>query len=186
MIRRRATGTATPRMAEAVDPHSVPEPCDCGGAGLPLLADICPDTQDATGVMLLRFVFAAYCHDKTQCIDAGMNVAAELFGEEAAANVIARMMGLVRALRAERQGNFLFLPGHCARISEDEMELAEALKAARGADKPALDLAVSLLARRSSAPRIMRSLWGLAVTLDCLNDQMNPAAPRSSRPTNLH
>lgn len=179
IMRKRQPGldAAMPRLAEQVTEHQRPEPCACAGSGLPALGEICPDERDRHAIMLLRFVFAAYAYDNVACIDGGMGLANRLFGPEAAPLLMGRLLATVHALRQERQGNFRFLPANCTRISEDERELAGALVAAREHDPHAFEQAQVQVSRRLDAPLIRRSLWMLAVTVECISASDEPAVP---------
>lgn len=188
MIRKRAfgNGSAIPRVAERTHGAQAPEMCQCAGSGLPPLDEICAHPTDRNAIVLLRFVFAAHAFHNVQCIDAALGLAAELYGYEAAPLVAGRLLTLVRSLRLERHGNFRFLPGNCTRISEDEMELAEALRAARLHEQAAFQMAQALVARTTAAPTVGRSIWLLAATLECAADVPGPQVDAAHRPLAPH
>jgi acyl CoA:acetate/3-ketoacid CoA transferase alpha subunit len=138
MIRRkplsltaRRQGTAEPMAADDGNEYpsearvSIPpegteqDVCVCAGAGLPLLAETCETTDDILAICVLRFVLAGYCHDKMQCFDAAIDAAASIHGEQLGLALMTRAVAVVRALRADRNGNFRYLPANCCRISED-------------------------------------------------------------------
>jgi hypothetical protein len=138
--------------------------CGCAGAGLPLLAQTCQTENDILAICVLRFVLAGYCHDRMQCFDAAIDAAASIHGEHFGLAIMTRAVAVVRALRAERNGNFRYLPANCCRISEDEQELVDAMNAVRGNDQFRIASAITTLSRCDHAPRIYQAVFAFAAT----------------------
>jgi hypothetical protein len=134
------------------------EGCGCAGAGFPLLAEVCETEDDILAMCVLRFVLAGYCHDRMRCLDAAIDAAACVHGEPFALALLTRAVAVVRALRAERNGNFQYLPANCCRISEDEQELAAAMNAVLGSDRLMMAGAITVLSRSNHAPCIMQAV----------------------------
>jgi hypothetical protein len=138
--------------------------CGCAGAGLALLAETCETENDILAICVLRFVLAGYCHDRMQCFDFAIDAAASIHGEQFGLALMTRAVAVVRALRAERNGNFRYLPANCCRISEDEQELVDAMNAVRGNDRSVMEGAITILSRCDYAPRIHRAVFAFAAT----------------------
>ena len=193
MIRRkphglfaRKHGAAEPRNEAALDdapelPRAVKqEGCGCAGAGFPLLAEVCETSDDILAICVLRFVLAGYCHDRAQCFDAAVDAAASVHGELYGLTLSARAMGLVRALRAERNGDFRYLPANCCRICEDEQELVAAMVAMRGENPLAVADAITSLAKNHHAPRIMQAVWAFSV-MAATSPDVAPDTPKAAQ-----
>jgi hypothetical protein len=156
--------------------------CGCAGAGLPLLAETCEAENDILAISVLRFVLAGYCHDRMQCFDAAIDVAAFVHGEEFGLALMSRAVAVVRALRAERNGNFRYLPANCCRISEDEQELVDAMNAIRGNDQLRSAGAITSLSRCHHAPRIMQAVSAFSAIATASPQTLR----RGSAPTPSH
>jgi hypothetical protein len=205
MIRRKSLTLGAHRLGSAepldtdglsesrtVDRSSIPpegteqEGCGCAGAGLPLLAEACETENDILAICVLRFVLAGYCHDRMRCFDAAIDTAACIHGEEFSLALMSRAVAVVRALRAERNGNFRYLPANCSRISEDEQQLVEAMHAVRGNDQLLTAGAITILSRSSHAPRIMQAVFAFAATAIVPPETANHDAETSSIRTTFH
>lgn len=175
--RARRHGGASPSVEEAR------EPCGCASSTLPKLADRCADDHEILAISLSRFIFVGYASGRSQAWDAGLDVADAVLGEEGGANFFGRVLQLARAVRAERMGNFVFRPGGCCAISEDEQELLTAIHAARGGPCPQLDRALLALARHLDAPRTLAALLSLGAALGRPGQQRGPAGLTESGAT---
>ncbi len=160
--------------------------CGCDGAGLPLLTDVCETEDDVLAICILRFVLAGYCHDRAQCFDAAVDAAAAVRGEQYGLTLMTRAMGVVRALKAERNGNFCYLPANCCRISEDEQELVAAMIAMRSEDPVTMADAVTCLGCGEHAPRIMQAVWAFSMTAHTLPEVVAEAAVQAAPRSTLH
>jgi hypothetical protein len=118
--------------------------------------------HEALAISLIRFVFAGYCSGKVDAWDRGFEAASNVLGHDGGAIFFSRVLTLGRAVKAERHGNFNFMPDHCCRVSEDEIELLGALQAARRHDPRLFDQALLILSRQMDAERLRTALRGLA------------------------
>lgn len=163
-------GAAEPQSSEAMDDpressgEMEQDGCGCAGAGFPLLAEFCETADDVLAICVLRFVLAGYCHDRARCFDAAVDAAAGVYGEPYGLALMTRAMGVVRALRAERNGDFRYLPANCSRICEDEQELVSAMIAVRYGAPTQVAEAIDALSRSHQAPRITQAVWTFSVT----------------------
>jgi hypothetical protein len=158
--------------------------CNCVASGLPLLQDLASEPHEALAVSLIRFVFAGFCSGKVDAWDQGFEAAANVLGHEGGAAFFSRVLTLGRAVRAQRLGTFNFMPGHCSRVSEDEIELLGLIQAGRSGDPRLLDHALLVFARQLESERLRASVLGVAGLLGMMTDepQAAAAASASSRP----
>ena len=179
---RRSHGGAEPKPPEpsTVDARES-EACGCAGEGLPLLCEMAADEIEMLAVTLLRFVFAGFFCGKVDCWNAGMDVAAQVLGEDDGALFYSRVLMFGRAVQRERQGNFNFLPGHCSRIAEDEIEALELLKAVRGGKPGPVEVALLTLARSIETPRLAAAAWSFGRLISSLAHAGLPAANHADR-----
>jgi hypothetical protein len=68
------------------------------------------------------------------------------------------------------------MPGHCSRVSEDEIELLGLIQAGRSADPSLLDQALLVFARQMEAERLRASVLGLVGLLGMMADAPSAAA----------
>jgi hypothetical protein len=178
-VKARRHGSAEPeaKPPSSDQPQSAAESCSCAHSGLPSLQDLAGDWHEALAISLIRFVFAGYCSGKVDAWDQGFEAAAGALGHDGGSMFFSRVLSLGRAVKAERHGNFNFMPGHCSRISEDEMELLAALQAARHHDPRPLDQALFVLARHVEAERLHAALRGMANLIDMMADEADAASP---------
>jgi hypothetical protein len=174
-VKGRRQGSAVP---EAQYQSRQQEPaaenaCGCAHSGLPLLQDLAPDVHEALAISLIRFVFAGYCSGKVDAWDQGFEAASSVLGHDGGAAFFSRVLTLGRAVKAERHGNFNFMPGHCSRTSEDEIELLAALQAARRHDPRLLDQALLVLSRQVDAGRLRAALCGLAGVIGMMTEEVD-------------
>jgi hypothetical protein len=147
----------------------------CGCASLPLLGDCANDAHDALVISLIRFVFVGYCTGRVDAWDHGCEAAIGALGLDAGTTFFGHVLALGRAVRAERAGNFNFLPATCPHVSEDEMELLAAMQAARSPDRRRLDQALFVLARKLDQARLTTALTNLASLLHLLRAEQGNA-----------
>jgi hypothetical protein len=171
-MKARRHGSAEP---EAQPPSRDPkrpdaDACGCANSGLPGLLELAPNWHEALTISLIRFVFAGYCSGRVDAWDQGYEAAAGVLGHDGGAIFFSRVLTLGRAVKAERHGNFNFMPGHCSRISEDEIELLAALQAAGREDGRQFDQALSILARQVDAERLHAALRGMASLIGMMAD----------------
>jgi hypothetical protein len=155
--------------------------CACAGEGLPLLSEMAGDKMEILALTLLRFVFAGFCCGKVACWNAGMDVAANVLGDDDGALLYSRVLMLGRAIQRERHGNFNFLPGNCCRITEDEIEVLALLKAARNGKPAPIEVALLTLARNGETPRLSAAASSLGRLIASLADAGLPAENHADR-----
>jgi hypothetical protein len=179
--RGRRHGAAEPELRAGEPDAREPADarCDCAASGLSLLQDLASDPHEALAVSLIRFVFAGYCSGQVDAWDQGFEAAANVLGHEAGAVFFGRVLTLGRAVRAERLGTFNFMPGHCSRVSKDEIELLGLIQSGRSADPRLLDQTLLVFARQLESERLRASVLGLAGLLGRITDE-KPATTTAS------
>jgi len=145
-----------------------PDACPCGHDDLPLFASVTTDPLEVLSIVLMRHIMAGHCWPELGHLDAGLDCAETMLGPLDGPSVYARNLALVRAIKQERDGDFLFLGPGCDRISEDEQEVAAALLASRRQRTGQAEAAVLRLTRSRDAPRTLLTMQALAAMLDRL------------------
>jgi hypothetical protein len=178
-VKARRHGLAEPEeKARTQDPQrSHPDACGCACSGLPCLQDHAADWHEALAISLIRFVFAGYCSGKVEAWDHGFDAASRVLGHDGGAIFFSRVLTLGRAVKAERHGDFNFMPGHCSRISDDEIELLAALQAARHRDPCLLDQALFVLARHMEAEQLRGALRAMASLIGMMTGGADATGP---------
>lgn len=143
------------------------------------VAEACRDEAEILALSVARFVAAGYMTGDVACWDAAFNGAEELLGSHEGGRFVAGMVGIVRALRIERDGDWSFMPASCCRLTGHECALVALIgRGRRGAwDEVAQDAAA--LAGRE-APRLTAAVRAAAGTIDAAASRLAPAYPRSS------
>jgi hypothetical protein len=143
---------------------------------LPSLRALAADWHEALVISQIRFVFAGYSSGKVAAWDQGFEAAAGVLGHDGGAIFFSRVLALGRAVKAERHGSFNFMPSHCSRISEDEMELLLALQTARRPDPRPFDQALFVLARNFEAEQLQGALRGMANLIGMMAEEADAAS----------
>ena len=73
-----------------------------GHNAMPRVADVCGDDADVLALSVVRFVAAGYMTRDVACWDAAFDGAERLLGPDEGGRFVACAVGIVRALRAER------------------------------------------------------------------------------------
>jgi hypothetical protein len=157
-----------------------PDACPCGHENLPLFPSVTTDPLEVLSIVLMRHFMAGHCWPELGYLDSGLDCAETMLGPLDGPSVYARNLALVRAIECERRGDFLFMAPGCDRISEDEQEVAAALRASRGRATRQAEAAIARLTRRRDAPRTLMAIQALAAMLDrlALIRSIGAGAPR--------
>lgn len=135
-------------------------------SAMPKLADICADEGEMLAISVSRFIAAAYMTSDAVCWDAAYDCAEAILGPDEGCLFVARIGGVIRALRAERSAPWHFLPATCCRLTADEQGLVALLSAARHSGSEAVDCLAAVLADGEDAPRLAAAA-GLAAAAIC-------------------
>jgi hypothetical protein len=156
-------------------------------ARLPKLAETCTDGAEVLALSVTRFIADGYMTGDVACWDAGHACAEEILGPAEGPRFVAAMASIMRALRAEREAPWQFIPATCRCVTRDEVSLIHALGLARRGEHDALTVACDTLAGRPTAPRLAAAFVIAAEMLDTLKRLLDCAdPPRPAEPSTLH
>lgn len=158
-------------------------------ARLPMVAETCIDEAEVLALSVTRFIAAGYMTGDVACWDAGHACAEEMLGPAEGPRLVAVMASIMRALRAEREAPWQFLPATCCRVimTRDEVSLIQAFGLARRGEHDALTVACAMLAGRPTAPHLAAALVIAAERLDALQSLLGCAdPPRAAEHSTLH
>jgi hypothetical protein len=98
------------------------------------VTDICSDDAEVFVLSIIRFLAAGYSTGDVACWDTAYAGAERVFGAERGGRLVASLIGLIRAFRAERHGGWTFMPAACCRMTPDEEAIVSLLAVARSGD----------------------------------------------------
>jgi hypothetical protein len=148
------------------------------------LTEACRDDAEVLALSVLRFVAAGYMTGDTECWDMAHRGAEQVLGASEGPVFVARMVGVMRAIRAERVGNWNFLPALCCRVTADERRLLALLALARSGPSSvdALASGAAGLAGTAGAPQLAQALRLSAGALDAAQARIVATERGESRP----
>lgn len=132
----------------------------------PLLQEACADRAEVLALSVSRFIAAGALTGDAACWDAAHDCAEALLGPVEGPHLVAAMAAVMRAIRAERLGEWRFMPATCCRLTPDEAALARAFGVARRGRPCAIAEAAQVLAGDREAPRLAACLEVAAAMLD--------------------
>ena len=154
---------------------------------LPMRAETCTDEAEVLALAVIRFIAAGYMTGDVACWDAGHACAEEMLGPAEGPRLVATMASVMRALRAEREQPWQFMPATCCRVTRDEASLIQAFGLARRGKHDALTAASARITGRPTAPRLAAALVIAAEMLDTLQSLLGCAEPpRTAEHSTLH
>jgi hypothetical protein len=146
------------------------------GAVLRPVSEACRDEAEVLALSVARFVAAGYMTGDIACWDAAFNGAEELLGADEGGRFVAGVVGIVRALRVEHDGDWSFMPASCCRLTGHECALVALINRGRRGPWDELAQEAATLAGRPTAPRLTAAVRAAA-------DTINAAAQRLLPPT---
>src|SRR3954454_3266186 len=90
---------------------------------LPTVSEACAHEAQVLALSITRFIAAGYMTQDVACWDAGCQCAEEVLEPVEAHRLVAAIIGVMRALRSERQQPWQFMPATCSRVTRDEVGL---------------------------------------------------------------
>ncbi len=153
------------------------------GAALRPVSDACRDEAEVLALSIARFVAAGYMTGDIACWDAAFNGAEELLGADEGGRFVAGMVGIVRALRIEHDGDWSFMPASCCRLTGHECALVALINRGRRGPWDELAQEAAALAGRPAAPRLTAAVRAAAETIDAAALRL---VPRKRGPVVLH
>ncbi len=147
------------------------------------VSEACRDEAEILALSVARFVAAGYMTGDVACWDAAFNGAEELLGSHEGGRFVAGMVGIVRALRAEREGDWSFMPASCCRLTGHECALVALIGRGRRCAWDEVAHQAAALAGREKAPRLAAAVCAAAETIDAAALRLSPAC---GKPGVLH
>lgn len=124
----------------------------------PRVAEICTDDVDVLALSVVRFVASGYMTGDVSCWDAAHDGAERLLGPVGGGEVVAALVGVMRAIRRERREDWRFMPATCCRVTADERALVDLLAQARRGGWEAVAEGAARLAGVPSAPGLAAAI----------------------------
>ena len=115
------------------------------------VTDVCADPAEILALSIIRFVAAGYSTGDVGCWDAAYTGAEQVLAAEPGSRLVAALTLLIRAIRTERIGGWMFMPATCCRVTSDEMAILRLIAAARDGDPRSIGDAAAQIANRGTA-----------------------------------
>jgi hypothetical protein len=125
---------------------------------MPLVTEVCPDEAAVLALSVARFVAAGYMTSDVACWDAAYDAVERVLGPDVGPPLIAHLTAVMRAIRAERQADWRFMPATCCRVTEDERCLMDLLQQARDRRWSEVERRAAAFADAPSAPRLVSAV----------------------------
>ncbi|GJD34901.1 hypothetical protein [Methylobacterium aerolatum] len=150
------------------------------GAAMQRVGDACGDEAEILALSVARFVAAGYMTGDVACWDAAFNGAEALLGAVEGPSFVAKVVGIVRALRIERDGDWSFMPASCCRLTGHECALVALIGRGRRGRWDEVAQGAASLAGRETAPRLVAAIRAAAGTINSAATRLVPARPASA------
>lgn len=147
-------------------------------ATMPRVADTCRDEAEILALSVARFVAAGYMTSDVACWEAAFDGAERLLGASEGGRFVAGVVGIIRALRAERDGDWSFMPASCCRLTGQECALVALIGCGRRRDWDDVARAAAEIAERDAAPRLAEAVRTAVDTIEAAASRLVPARPR--------
>ncbi len=147
----------------------------CKHASRPSVRDVCRDDASVLALSVVRSIAAGYMTGDVACWDTAFEGTDAVLGDVEGPRFVAAMAAVVRAFRVERQGEFVFMPATCCRVTQDEADLLALLD-------PSAPAGAAARFARAAAPRLERAVAEARRALARVETLLNPASGRESRP----
>ncbi|KNY23047.1 hypothetical protein AKJ13_09205 [Methylobacterium sp. ARG-1] len=140
------------------------------------VVDVCGDEADILALSVARFVAAGYMTSDVACWNAAFDGAEQLLGPAEGCRFVASVVAIVRALRAEREDDWSFMPASCCRVTGHECALVALIGRARRRLWADLEEAAAAITGREAAPRLVAAVRAAVATLDEAAERLAPTA----------
>ena len=150
-------------------------------APMPRVAEVCGDDAEVLALSVARFVAAGYTTRDIACWDAAFDGAETLLGPEAGGRFVAGIVGVVRALRAEREDDGSFMPASCCRLTGHECALVGLIGRGRRRLWDEVGRDAAALTGRPEAPRLVAALRAAVGPIDEAAGHLAVPARRPNR-----
>ncbi len=144
-------------------------------AAMPRVTEVCGDDADVLALSVVRFVAAGYMTSDVACWDAAFDGAERLLGVEAGSRFVACAVAIVRALRAERDGDWSFMPATCCRATGHECALVALIGRGRRHLWDEVAREAAEIAGREAAPRLVEAVRVAVAAIDAAAERLGSA-----------
>ncbi|MEE7490449.1 hypothetical protein [Methylobacterium oryzae] len=145
-------------------------------AAMQRVADVCGDAADILALSVARFVAAGYMTSDVACWNAAFDGAEELLGPTEGSRFVACVVAIIRALRAERDGDWSFMPASCCRVTGHECALVKLINRGRQRLWADLEAAAAEITGQDAAPRLVAAVRAAVGPLDAAAQRLAPAS----------
>ena len=153
---------------------------------LPRVTDVCGDDADVLTLSVVRFVAAGYMTSDVACWDAAFDGAERLLGVEEGGRLVACAVGIVRALRAERDRDWSFMPATCCRVTGHECALVALIGRGRRCLWEEVAREAAAITGRESAPRLVSAIRAAVAAIDAAAERLDTGAGVARPAGTLH
>ncbi|WP_336486686.1 hypothetical protein [Methylobacterium nigriterrae] len=130
------------------------------------VGEVCGDDADVLALSVARFVASGYLTSDVACWDAAFDGAERLLGAAEGGRLVSGVVGIVRALRAEREGDWQFMPATCCRVTANECALVALIGRGRRRLWDEVRRDAAAITGRAEAPRLVAAVRDAADTLN--------------------
>jgi hypothetical protein len=148
------------------------------------VAEVCGDDADVLALSVARFVASGYMTSDVACWDAAFDGAERLLGPSEGGRLVSGVVGIMRALRAEREGDWQFMPATCCRVTANECALVALIGRGRRRLWDEVGRDAAAITGRTEAPRLVAAIRDAVETLDAAARHLGGGARPSG--TALH
>ncbi|MCJ2138117.1 hypothetical protein MKK69_29400 [Methylobacterium sp. J-026] len=148
------------------------------GAALRRVADVCGDEAEILALSVARFVAAGYMTSDVACWNAAFDGAEQLLGAAEGCRFVASVVAIIRALRAERDADWSFMPASCCRVTGHECALVDLINRGRRRLRADLEAAAAEITGRTAAPRLVEAVRAAVEPLEAAAARLAPPACR--------
>jgi len=147
-------------------------------AALQRVVDVCGDEAEILALSVARFVAAGYMTSDVACWNAAFDGAEQLLGPAEGCRFVACVVAIIRALRAEREEDWSFMPASCCRVTGHEGALVYLINRGRRRLWADLEEAAAEITGRGAAPRLVAAVRAAVDPLEAAAERLAPASCR--------
>jgi len=148
-------------------------------AAMRRVVDVCGDEAEILALSVARFVAAGYMTSDVACWNAAFDGAEQLLGPVEGCRFVACVVAIIRALRAERQDDWSFMPASCCRVTGHECALVGLINQGRRRHGADLEAAAAEITGRETAPRLVAAIRAAVEPLDAAAARLAQATGRT-------
>ncbi|WP_375462730.1 hypothetical protein [uncultured Methylobacterium sp.] len=148
---------------------------------MPMVSEVCGDDAEVLALSVARFVAAGYITSDVARWDAAFDGAERLLGAAEGGRFVSCVVGIVRALRSERDAEWSFMPATCCRLTGHECALVGLIGHGRRRLWDEVGLGAAAITGRDAAPRLVAAVRNAVAAIDSAAGRLGGTAPRRPR-----